>query len=106
MGACSKDLRIPPCHLSLCVDASASSAPPVAPLLPPVASLPPPPLLPLDPRPGIPQRHRPVEHQAARLRFDGVGAEVAEPLELVATVGGGRREAGLELAAGEDFEGG
>ena len=38
-------------------------------------------------RPGIPQRHRAVEHQRAGTGIDGIADEEARPLELVARPG-------------------
>ena len=61
-------------------------------------------LLALDLRPGVPQWHGAVEHEAPRGRVPEVGAEVAVALELVAAAGRGVGEARLEPAPGEPLE--
>src|SRR5262245_53609252 len=58
----------------------------------------------LDLGPGVAQRDGAVEDRTRRPRVDGVGAEVAVALELVAASRGGAGQARLELAAGEPLQ--
>ncbi len=55
-------------------------------------------------RPGIAQSRRTVKHRPAGTGILLVSAEIAQTFELETTLGFGRRQGRLDLAAGKDFQ--